>query len=484
MRRFLFSIAVFCAVLLPVIAAGQTPESGAPNAETAELLQIIGPVLDGVETYTSPESGAAAAPEARSLDVRQCVQIALEQNAQVLASSEEVAAREAQHGQAKSLRLPQVKGKATYAYVDGMPIDIYSTGALSFITADIEAHKWQINAGFTLEQVLYAGGRIQAGIRASKYLAESEAWKREAQLAEIEYQAKQAYYDALLAKALVLVARGSVATFERHLADARQSLDVGLISNFEVLRAETELGSRKADLESALGAERIAMVNLLRILSLPQDTPVTLAGQMEWSPVVASVEALIGEARANRAELLALEKGIQAAEEQIAVKRAQYKPSAAAQVGWEQVAGGTSIVPEGWTVGVGVEWELYAGGRRKHEVAEAEAMLHNVEYQKQDVERLVELDVRQAYLRVQESIAKIRSEKGTVALGEEGLRMAQLRFQEGVGTQTETLDAELVLTNARTQLVKALRDYAVAEAALEKAAGRSWAGTPDAEEAK
>jgi len=100
--------------------------------------------------------------------------------------------------------------------------------------------------------------------------------------------------------------------------------------------------------------------------------------------------------------------------------------------------------------------------------------LRSLEYQREDVARLVELDVRQAALRVQESIAKIRAEKGTVALAEEGLRMAQLRFQEGVGTQVETLDAALALTGARTQLVRALRDYAVAVAALDKALGRSW----------
>lgn len=473
-------------MMLTGLAVFAQPPAETMRPEAREALDFVGDVLEGVETYQTPETGAPAR-ETLTIDVRECVRRALTENAQVFSSEADVAARAAQHGQAKSLRLPQIKGQAIYSYIDGMPVDVYSGGALSFLASsiDIEAHKWQINAGFTLEQVLYAGGRIQAGIRASKLLAESEAWKREAVLAELEYQAKQAFYDALLANALRIVAEESVATFERHLGDAKQSREVGLISDFEVLRAETELGARRADLESAKSAEKIACVNLLRILAEPQDTPVVLSGKMEWAPLAAPVDPLIEEAKSQRAELLALAKGIDAAREQVTLKKAAYKPSAAAQVGWDRVAGGTTIVPEGWTFGVGVEWEIYTGGRRKNEVAEANAQLKSLEYQRTDIERLVELDVRQAFLRVQEAIAKIKSEKGTVALGEEGLRMAQLRFQEGVGTQTETLDAELVLTGARTQLVRALRDYAVAAAALDKAVGRSWSdrSRPDAAQA-
>lgn len=467
------------AILLTGLTAVAQPAAETMRPEVREVLDFVGDVLDGVDTYETPEA-AAATPEPLTIDVRECVRRALAENAQVFSSEADVAARMAQHGQAKSLRLPQLKGQAIYRYIDGMPIDVYSSGALSFLASsiDIEAHKWQINAGFSLEQVLYAGGRIQAGIRASKLLAESEAWKREAVLAELEYQAKQAFYDALLTKALRMVAEESVATFERHLGDATQSREVGLISDFEVLRAKTELGARNADLESAKSAEKIASVNLLRILSQPQDTPVVLSGEMEWAPLTTPVDPLIAEAMTQRAELLALAKGIDGAREQVTLKKAAYKPSATAQVGWDQVAGGTTIIPEGWSFGVGVEWEIYTGGRRKNEVAEANAQLKSLEYQRTDVEHLVELDVRQAFLRVQEAIAKIKSEKGTVALGEEGLRMAQLRFQEGVGTQTETLDAELVLTGARTQLVRALRDYAVAAAALDKAVGRSWSDRP------
>ena len=137
--------------------------------------------------------------------------------------------------------------------------------------------------------------------------------------------------------------------------------------------------------------------------------------------------------------------------------------------------------------------DIYAGGRRKHETVESKAKVQSIEDQLKDLEGLIELDVTQAVIQIKDSLARIASENGTRKLAEEGLRLAELRFQEGVGTQSETLDAELALTNAERSLVQALRDLAVAYSSLERAIGKSWtkegeegtaiSGTPVAEPA-
>ena len=154
--------------------------------------------------------------------------------------------------------------------------------------------------------------------------------------------------------------------------------------------------------------------------------------------------------------------------------RGQYFPQVAATGEWTHVDGGGSLMPAGWRVTLGAEWELFGGGRRKHEVIEAKARRRGLEHQLEDVRRLTELEVHSAGIQVEDAIAKIRREKGAVALGREGLRLAEVRFQEEVGTQAEILDAQLALTNAQTALATALRSYGVAQAALERAVGKSW----------
>lgn len=152
----------------------------------------------------------------------------------------------------------------------------------------------------------------------------------------------------------------------------------------------------------------------------------------------------------------------------------QYKPQVAATAGYSDTHGGSFSVADGWTLTVGAEWELYSGGRRHFERAESKAQIEKLRHELLDLEHIVELDVTQSYIQLQDAMVKIPSEQGTVELAREGLRLAQLRFKEGVGTPSETLDAELALTSAETNLVQALRDYAVANASLERATGNSW----------
>jgi outer membrane protein TolC len=174
----------------------------------------------------------------------------------------------------------------------------------------------------------------------------------------------------------------------------------------------------------------------------------------------------------HRPELLALEKGIAAGKQDIRRVKGEYLPQVAGTVDYTNTANGGSAVSDGWTMTLGAQVDLYAGGKRKHELVESRARSSKLEHQMADIKRLIELDVRQARIQVENAVSQIKTEQGNVELGKEGLRLAQLRFQEGVGTQTETLDADLALTGAESKLAQALRDYAVAHAALDKALGK------------
>ncbi|NIA15358.1 MAG: TolC family protein [Nitrospiraceae bacterium] len=460
--------AILTATLLTGPAWGQSEQKNTSQPLTPEQ-------LDEIATYWTTNDDAAT--EGLVLSVRESVDMTLERNAQVLVAAEDVKAARAKIGQARSQMFPQVKASISMAHIDGLEIpsglfgDILLGGAKQDIRTD----------NITISQVLYAGGQIRAAIQASRHLAQSEEWKRQATLNELEFQAKDAYYGCLLTRAIIRVAEESVKTFRRHLNDTEQMLEVGLVSNFEVLRAKTELGSRQADLVAARNGERLALVNLRRILALPKDTPLVLRGGHALEQVDQGVEELLSKALEARPELQALRKGIAAAGQNVKRSKGQYLPSAAATADWQNADGGGRTQPDGWTFGVGAEWDVCAGGRRKYEVAEAKAQLRSLEYQLTDLERLVELDVRSAYISMEDALARIVEQQGTVELGKEGRRLAELRFQEGVGTQAETLDADLALTSAETGLVQAIHEYAVALAAIDRATGRSWVASVAAE---
>lgn len=458
-----------------VSAQEPPPSSTASESEVVSLMDGMDDVLEGVEALETTPEEAAPSGSGRVLTVRQCVAIALEQNPETLVAVEDAEAARQRIGQARSTLFPQLNGEIGWNYNPNADDTFGGSNILTdlIFSGDIGAEKIQRAEQITLTQTIYGGGQIGAAIKAAKHLAESQEWQRQVTLDTVEFNVRQAYYDCILASALVRVAERSVLTFQRHREDAQNMSDVGMVSRFEVLRAQTELGAREADVITAKNAERIAYVNLRRILSIPQDQAITLQGRLEWRPLDDAVGDLIFEAQENRPEMRALIESRMAAEHEQRRATRQYFPTAGAQVQWRNVDGGGPIAPDGITANVGIQLEIFGGLRRKYERAEAKSRVKSLEHQKTNLENLIEFDVRQAYIRVRDAIAKIRSEKGTVALAEEGQRLALLRFQEGIGTQADLLDAELALTNAQSSLVRALRDYAVAIAALDKATGNS-----------
>ncbi|HPC16278.1 MAG TPA: TolC family protein [Candidatus Hydrogenedentes bacterium] len=469
-------------VCMSFVAVAQPPQTDAAPADPAsppvaiedkDVALVADDVLKGFETFWASEENVSA--NALALDIRQCVETALSRNAQVLVADDEIAAAKANIGQAESARRPQVKVQEAFIRVDGLQ-NIEIPGLLGRLFGgglnSFQGKKDQRRDVLSISQVLFAGGQIQAAVKASEYLAQSKEWTKQAKLNTLEFEVKQAYYNCLLARAMVRVADESVVTFKRHLGDAEKMLEVGLISNFEVLRAKTEVGAREADLVAAGNAARLALINLRRLLALPENTDISLVGKMDWTPLSEAQDQLVAEALETRPELQALNKGLAAASQNIRRTKGQFLPSAAASATWTNVDGGGQAQPDGWTLSVGAEWQVYAGGKRRHDVAEARAQKSSLEHQIEDVKRLIELDVRAAYIQAEDAAARVKKEKGTVELAREGRRLAELRFQEGVGTQTEILDAALALTAAETALVRAVHDYAVAVAAVDKAAGR------------
>jgi outer membrane protein TolC len=453
------------------VAAEPVPDTPLVNPD---LLAAALKTYFTAEDEPLAETPTTAAPQ--TLTVDQAVTMALEKNPQVAIAESQTRAAEARIGQARAQLRPQVGGTAGARYSDNS--SSFNIGGplggrfVKKFAGNLAGDDIVTTESVTVDQVLFAGGQIRAAIRASEYLAKSQEWQKQATLDQLAYNVREAYYNVLLARALERVALESVQTFERHAADAQRMFDVGLISGFEVLRARTELGTRKADATAAANGVRLAKANLRRTLALPPDTPVRLVGSMDLNPVTTPVGELVAQARQQRPELLALEQGIQAAEQGVARARGQYWPRVAASAGYSNIDGGPSIAStDGFSATVGAQVNLYAGGRRKYEVAEANEEVNRIRSQYADVNNLVELDVTQANIQLQDAAARVQAELGNVELAREGLRLAELRFQEGVGTQTETLDASLALTSAESALARALNSYAVAYASLQRALG-------------
>jgi len=132
----------------------------------------------------------------------------------------------------------------------------------------------------------------------------------------------------------------------------------------------------------------------------------------------------------------------------------------------------TTDFREIWELGVALNWNIFDGGHKIARYREAQASLQSAQAQMRSEELTIAQDVEQAYLNVGAADEQIQAARAAVAAADESFRLAQGRFDAGVGTILELTDAQLALTQAQSTEAQALANFHIAIATLERALGR------------
>ena len=146
--------------------------------------------------------------------------------------------------------------------------------------------------------------------------------------------------------------------------------------------------------------------------------------------------------------------------------RAQYFPRIYAQAGQNYQQNEFLLHDNSWFGIFGMQWTLFSGLDTKAQVAQAKLRVKQLQEQHQDLDEQVRLDVQNAYLKVKETADRIRVTEKAVTQAEENLRLNEERYKEQVGTATDVIDAETLLTRTRVNYWSALYDHQMAKAEL------------------
>jgi outer membrane protein TolC len=123
------------------------------------------------------------------------------------------------------------------------------------------------------------------------------------------------------------------------------------------------------------------------------------------------------------------------------------------------------------SAGVGVQWALFDGGQSRKRAASLDRNRHATEERRRDAESLIALQVRQAWLDVEESRQRMKVSASAVEQAAENLRIAREQYGAGLGTQTQLLQAETLRVQALTNRDNATLDASLARLRLARATG-------------
>ena len=219
----------------------------------------------------------------------------------------------------------------------------------------------------------------------------------------------------------------------------------------------------------ARNAERLALVALNTAMAIDVDTPTTIQDNLVYEPVTLDRQAIRAEALRQRPEYLQAKLSAQSAE---ALQRQAFRNFFPDITGSGIYGGARKDLQELWAVTLSLSWTIYDGGGRIGRYREARANYESALANIKATELNIIQNVEQAQITVIDASERIQAAQAAVASAQENFRLAQGRFDAGVGTILELTDAQLALTQAQNTETQALSDYRIALYRLDRARGR------------
>ena len=259
---------------------------------------------------------------------------------------------------------------------------------------------------------------------------------------------------------------------EKHLRDVQLQFEVGTVAKVDVLRSEVELANAKQELIKAQNTYDLAVATLNNVLGLPLTTDLKPKGELSYSKYDKTLEACIDFGMKNRPDIFQAADAMKSAEEGVTVARSGYYPTVSANysVGFNDLKfpGSQNY---NWTVYLTTSWTILDSGLTAGKLRQAaEGYKKAVEQFKQTVDS-TQLDIRSSFLSMREAEKRIDTSSVAVNQAEENYRIAEIRYQAGVGTNLDVLDSQSALNQAKTNYLKAMYDYNTNRSKLDKAMG-------------
>lgn len=332
----------------------------------------------------------------------------------------------------------------------------------------------------TLTQPIYMGGKIQALNKITGYASELARTMKAGEAENVIYAVDGAYWQVVSLRSKYELAKSYVALLDTLRHNVQAMLDQGVATRTDLLSVDVKLNQANVDLTKVENGLTLSRMALAQICGLPVDSPMQLADEnREFTPSLADASAPavdMADVYERRPDIKALELGIQIRHQQQRVARAAMLPNIALTGMYsfsnpnlyngfkKNFAGAFSV---GAVVSIPI-WH-WGGNYNKYRAAKAEVKL--AELTLQDARELVELQVRQASFRMQESVKIYNTAVSNIAAADENLRSAQLAYREGVSTTELVMEAQTAWLKAASERVDAMIDVEMCRVYLAKSMG-------------
>ena len=443
----------------------------------AALLSLLLPVRSMAGTVSMGENdstGDADTVPVLWLSLEECRRMALENNESL---------QRADNAALQACLDKRVALAAWFPKIEGTATGVYMFENLDVMGMELQM-KGMYMAGITLQQPVYAGGKLAAGSRLAKLGEESAAQDQRKTRMEVIASADHAYWTYLATLKKVGMLETYAALMDTLCMQLEGSVEASMAIANDLLQVKAEQGQIRYSLQKARNGAELCRMALCHEIGLALDAKVCLSDTVLDVSVPGPEEVSIEE----RPELALLRYQVEARKQQAKMTLGDMLPTAGLAVGYTYVGNvdmrtmvstGQGSMPYDYQMDFGIPLAMLAvkiplteWGAGAQKLRKSRIEVRNAELELRQNERLMTIEAQQAALRLGEGQSLMETARLSVEHATENLRVMQDRYRVQMCSLGDLLDAHAQWQQARSDLIEAQTQYRIDETEFLKTTGR------------
>jgi len=472
----LFALLLVCGCIAP-------GDSYHDNTVDALRDRILIPKMGTIQEDKLDGMGTLLLVPNRPISIQEAIEIALKNNSKLRQAFEDMGIAGDNRDIARSLFMPHVSAGYAYDWSNRQPVLVVEPDNPLMTPFNIAEKEFR-RAEIKIMMTIWDFGRSLGTYNQAK-LGQDIAnltYRRARQ--QVIFQVVNAYFNVLRAQRGKVIAEESLNQAKEHLKTAESFEKYGLVDRNDVLRARVQVAEVRQMLIKTKNAMELATSALNSVLGVNVNLPTRVIEDTRRIPFSFSLKDCLQLAIEHRPEFKVVQKAISIEEEGVRAARSAHLPRiyVAGNYNWNdddyyKFKDSTGSLHDYNLSGeIGIQIDLFSGGKTMSKVRKAKKKLTKAQEKAKEVCDGISLQVKAAFLAIQEAKDRIGVAKEAVAQAEENLRLINNKYRENVVTSTDVVDAETLLTRNKQNYYTALYDYIVAIAQLESAVGKKIIG--------
>lgn len=439
----------------------------------------------GILLFAMLMEGHAQSDKVLQLTLEESLRYAMENNVNAKNAQLETMIANAQIVERRSAGLPQVTGSYDVTHNLAIPA-VFVPNEGAFQQPDIDSDVLPLRLGVNyssalvlqLNQMIFDGSYF-VGLKAARTYKMLTDFDKEKSDIDVKETIKKAYFSVLVNEQRSLLIRANLGRLDTLLKETEALFEAGFAEKIDVSRIKVQRNNLKTEMDRVKAAHDISIEVLKLQMGIPMEYGIRLSESLIELNSPEEINELFAFEGTRRVEMDQINTNIELVDLDIKFTTSQYIPNLDFFGTYQRngAAQSPSLIWEsdrwvtGAFIGMRLSIPIFDGLLKSSQIQQKRAQLTQLENQKLFLESNIEVEKFQARTSLENNLQAFRVQQENRELALEVFRMTKIKYDEGVGSNLEVVEADSALKEAETNYFSALYDALIAKVDLEKALG-------------